>query len=337
MLDRIDSYELEISSNCNAACPGCDRTEYKLSNWNNNNITLADIKSIFPKRSMMEDVEFKFSGVLGDPIVNPECIEICEYLSDNGGEIFISTNGGYNTPEWWQRFAKVKNVKVDFATDGGPESNHIYRVNVKWETLLRNMRAFSDAGGRGSCVFIPFDHNEHEFEYVKSLASDLGFTFKVRTNSRNVVTSHKSFDRKKKQEIKIKGSDLAGVNHGNKEKLISLKSMLEDHKNYINDLKKIVPTVKCRSIHEKSLYIGADMTLWPCCHLYSANLKGGMNDHFPDGYNDLRTKTIMEIINSEAFLTIQERWDAENPHFLKRCIKTCAKGGFGANKTQIIS
>ena len=336
MIDQVNSYELEISSDCNAACPLCDRTQHNFPHWGNKNITLSDIKHIFPEKSMINGVEFRFSGVLGDPIVNSECIDICKYLSENGAEIFISTNGGYNTVEWWKRLAEIKNVKVDFATDGGPESNHIYRVNVKWENLLRNMKAFSSAGGKGACTFIPFDHNEHEFEYVKNLAAELGFKFKARTNGRNVATSQKSYDRKKKQEVKINGSNSVGMSHGDRDKLVSLKSMLKEHNSYIDDLEKIVPTIKCRTIHEKTLYIGADLTLWPCCHLYSENLEDDINSHFPKGYNNLRTKSIHEIINIKEFQTIQERWYASHTYFLKRCIKTWAKDGFGANKTKII-
>jgi organic radical activating enzyme len=337
MITEIKSYELEISSDCNASCPLCDRTQHKIPNWGNNNISLSDIKSLFPSKSDIDGIEFLFSGVIGDPIVNLECIEICEYLSENGAEIYISTNGGYNTIDWWKRFAKVKNLRVDFATDGGPKTNHIYRVNVKWENLLRNMQAFSRAGGQGSCTFIPFDHNEQEFEYVQQLAKELGFKLKARFHGRNITTNEKSIDRKTKQEVKIQGKPLTVSTHGDQEKLSTLAKKTEKPKDHIEELKKITPTVDCRTIRDRTLFIGADMTLWPCCHLYSENLNGRMNNHLPTGYNDLRTKTISEIINSEAFLTIQERWNVEHPYFLKRCIKTCAKGGFGANKTKIIS
>ena len=55
------------------------------------NLTLEQIQTWFPNPN---GIKFKFCGVLGDPIVNPQCMEITKYLVDNGGEIQYSTNGG---------------------------------------------------------------------------------------------------------------------------------------------------------------------------------------------------------------------------------------------------
>ncbi len=147
----IDNYELEISSDCNAECPLCQRTHMKMPLRGNNNISLADLKNIFYKDEYINGKEFKLCGVLGDPILNPECIEICDFLSSKGArKIALSTNGGMNTPEWWTRLAKIKNVQVDFCVDGFENTNHIYRVNVKWPILMRNMKAYSEAKGKAT-------------------------------------------------------------------------------------------------------------------------------------------------------------------------------------------
>ena len=41
-------------------------------------------------------------------------------------------------------------------------------------TLVRNMRAFCKAGGEGRWTFIPFSHNEDDYEKAKELAKELG-------------------------------------------------------------------------------------------------------------------------------------------------------------------
>ena len=92
--------ELEISSDCNAACPGCARTQ-NLDILQPQNITLKQIQEWFPDQSSIQDIMFKFCGVLGDPIVNPDCLEITRYLVDRGARIQYSTNGGRNNAEWW--------------------------------------------------------------------------------------------------------------------------------------------------------------------------------------------------------------------------------------------
>ena len=78
---NIKKYELEITANCNAECPLCARTEMGLPLRGNKEITLENIKHIFPTRESCDGKEFKLCGVLGDPIINSECLEICEYLS----------------------------------------------------------------------------------------------------------------------------------------------------------------------------------------------------------------------------------------------------------------
>lgn len=334
------NYELEISSDCNAACPSCDRTDYKMSPRSNDNITLADIKNIFYKREMVEEKQFNLSGVLGDPILNPECIEICEYLSSLGGFVSLSTNGGYNTPDWWTRLAKIARVSVRFAVDGGPETNHIYRVNVKWENLLRNMTAYSQAGGRGSCVFIPFSHNEGDYGFVENLAAELGFSFRVRTAGRNLLNQKSSYDRKKKEQVDIAPTKKKEHSHGDRDKLVELKLLLKRHEENKQLLDSMVPDISCRYTSGNDLFIGADLTLWPCCHLYAEKKRKSSNldDYLPQGHNDLKKFTIDEILQSEFYTTLTDRWYASHPNFIKQCMRTCCKnGGAGANKITIIS
>ena len=143
-----------IRDSCNAQCPLCARTEMGMPLKGNSEISLQDIMRIFKTEQSIEGKEFKLCGVLGDPIVHPQCLEICEWLGNKGGNVIISTNGGYNTPDWWTKLAKVKNLKVDFSVDGFENTNHIYRVNVKWDILVRNMKAFAQAGGNANLSLI---------------------------------------------------------------------------------------------------------------------------------------------------------------------------------------
>ena len=84
---HIQKYELEITANCNAECPLCARTEMGMKLRGNNELTFENIKQIFPTRESCDNKEFKLCGVLGDPILNNECFEIAEYISNFGGRI----------------------------------------------------------------------------------------------------------------------------------------------------------------------------------------------------------------------------------------------------------
>ena len=63
------------------------------------------MQRIFPPADY-NGVEFKFCGVLGDPIVNPDCLAMTEYLLSQGAYCEYSTNGGYNTAAWWKQLGE---------------------------------------------------------------------------------------------------------------------------------------------------------------------------------------------------------------------------------------
>lgn len=207
-IDNIKKIELEITSNCNAACPGCARTLHS-DLVKINSLTLADIKTWFPTRRFIEGKEFKFCGVLGDPAYNAECLGMVEYLTSNGGFCQLSTNGGIQPAEWWYKLGELSKetrlVDINFCIDGHKETNHIYRVNTVFDVIARNMKAYADGGaGHASAawVYIVFDHNEHEQSIAEKHARSLGFRFAIRTGMRNSMNSWVAQIKKKDAETK---------------------------------------------------------------------------------------------------------------------------------------
>ncbi len=327
----IKKYELEITANCNAQCPLCARTEMGMPLRGNAEISLQDIMRIFKTEQSIEGKEFKLCGVLGDPIVHPECLEICEWLGEKGGNVIISTNGGYNTPDWWTRLAKVKNLKVDFSVDGFENTNHIYRVNVKWDILVRNMKAFAQAGGNANWVFIPFGHNEDDYEPAKQLAKELGMRFVRRTSGRNELanTTHKS--KKMTKEVKLEGSKKIPHND-----LTELKKVIDIKSYNKKKVDEVVPTVDCQHFNEPELYISADRTVWPCCYLYDES-KQSYKRVIPSedkDFNSLDRHTIEEILQTELYKTLNQRWYASHDNHLRRCIRSCGLKGVYKNKKE---
>ena len=286
----IKKYELEITANCNAECPLCARTEMGMPLRGNKELTFADIKHVFPTRESCDDKEFKLCGVLGDPIINNECFEICEYLSQRGGRINLSTNGGYQNAEWWTKLAKLENLYVDFSVDGFKDTNHIYRVNVNWSTLERNMRAYMGAGGKANWVFIPFDHNEDDYEDAKKLANELGMRFIRRTSGRNEFNKNRKHKPRKAEEVKLNNSKKLPHND-----LDKLKEIYKSKDPKVVD--EIVHTLSCQHYEEPECFIGADMTLWPCCFLYGDSLHMYNKSHKPQ----IETLTILQNIRSVIY------------------------------------
>ena len=46
--------------------------------------------------------------MLGDPIVNPDCMEITKWLLAHGGRVHYSEcNGGRNSADWWYELGRM--------------------------------------------------------------------------------------------------------------------------------------------------------------------------------------------------------------------------------------
>lgn len=324
----VQEYELEISSDCNAACPLCARTNYRFSQFGNDNLTLQDIMHIFPDETYIKNKKFMLCGVFGDPIVNPECMEICRYLSDNGASfISLSTNGGYNNVQWWSEIAKIKNVEVDFAVDGHADTNHIYRVNVKWEVVRRNMQAFSDAGGKGTWVYLTFDHNDCEYDIAKEDAKTLGFKFKEHDSARTKLNKiSRSVDRKTKKVVSIKNSQTKS--NIDLDEIRTVRK-LQFSKN-IKELEKWKDTIYCKSTNNRMLYISSTGHLFPCCFLHDTHRlrpQQVLTNTYPIDFNNLKLHSIDDVLASKFFINLEDSWNPNHPNHMPRCMSTCAAHG----------
>lgn len=347
-INNIVKVELEITTACNAACPGCARTQ-NLDILKIHSITLEDIQRLFPSENYIRNKKFKFCGVLGDPALNIECLDIAEYLTSYGGYCQLSTNGAYQRSEWWYRFgelsAKTEKVDINFCVDGHAETNHIYRVNTNWKVLDRNMQAYFEGGNgnaRATWVYIVFDHNEHEVDSARKHAERLNFKFATRTGMRNSYHDWVALIKKKnKQENKVvsekkKITTTGEKQHSKVKEIRQLDRFIENYKKSPSlpeiqkQKSKILPTIQCKFIHEGEIYIGADLTLWPCCFLYDNNFKNKENtveklSKYNSGWNSLRDKSIEEVLQHPWFSEILEQsWDPDHNMHLSRCIRTCA-------------
>lgn len=322
MIQRV---ELEISSDCNAACPGCARTQ-NIDLVRPANLTLEQIQTWFPNP---DDIKFKFCGVLGDPIVNPQCMAITKYLVDNGAKVQYSTNGGRNSADWWRELGTL-GIDVHFCIDG-TETNHIYRVNTNYNIIKRNMQAYSDAGGNATWIYIVFDHNEHEVDEAKQFAQQLGFKFATRTGMRNSYHDWIAQIGKKNNKVKQIITTTGVKQHSKVAVVKKLDQFIQDKNKSQEQTKQIVDSIDCKYYHGNEIYIGADATLWPCCFLYDSNFnnRDGIKEKYsvyPKDWNNLNMHTIDQILSTDYYKqTLKDSWDPQHNLHISRCIRTCAK------------
>jgi MoaA/NifB/PqqE/SkfB family radical SAM enzyme len=110
-------------------------------------------------------------GNFGDPCSCKDLYEIVEFFHKNNKnmKIDIRTNGGTQSVSFWEKLGKLskgsnKKIRVVFSVDGLEDTNDLYRKNVKWDVLDRNITTYTSNGGFGIQEFLIFNHNEHQIE-----------------------------------------------------------------------------------------------------------------------------------------------------------------------------
>ena len=333
-INDVKKIELEITSDCNAACPGCARTI-----WNDllriNSFSLQDLQRIFPTTNHIADKEFKFCGVLGDPAIHPQFADMIEYLLQHGGRTSISTNGAVGSVDMWRRIGNLaqqyhKMFFIQWCIDGHRETNHIYRVNTKWNVLERNINAFCETVGeytaRAQWVFIVFDHNEHELDIAKQHAERLGFKFATRTGMRNSYNNWVAELGKKNNKQKKVITTTGDKEHKRKDEVYKLDKLIANNEVDNN----IINTISCKYVHEGEIFIGSNLSMWPCCFLYDSKFKNRENiveklSEYNNGWNSLKEHSIEDIMQHPWYdKVLEESWNPTHSKHMNRCIRTCA-------------
>jgi len=173
---------VEASTRCNSRCVLCPRF-VDFTPTTNPNLVLDEIKldkfvKWFPPETLKFAHQFHFCGNYGDPISCVDLDKVIEYLAvNNVPNIVVRTNGGVRNTSFWTNMAKHLNSPnryVVFSVDGLEDTNHLYRREVRWKNVVKNIQTFNSNGGYSKQDFLVFKHNEHQLEQVEKFASEIG-------------------------------------------------------------------------------------------------------------------------------------------------------------------
>ena len=117
----IKLLDIELSNNCNAACPMCARN---IHGWSTNprlqlnELTFSDIQNI--DKNILNNIEFiNVSGNYGDPLMCKDILKIIGYLQEQTtAKICIHTNGGLRNATIWKQLGEWDNIEIRFGIDG---------------------------------------------------------------------------------------------------------------------------------------------------------------------------------------------------------------------------
>lgn len=331
---ELKRVHLEITNNCQAACPMCNR------NWHgglenplikNQNWSLDDFKSIISQEVLNQISGLYFCGNFGDPMLNNDLIEMCKHTDNIAPSIKVDihTNAGARLPSWWESLAHALPVNhmVFFGIDGLEDTHHLYRVNTQFNTVLNNARAFINAGGNAEWVFIKFKHNEHQVETARQMSQELGFkNFTVKNSSRFIIDS-------KVKVLNRNGEHLYYIEQPSDSTL----KIVDKHT--IDTFVDIAgaATIACKVLNDKEVYIDAYKNLYPCSWLGSMpysylepdetqELRLKMYNQHQEianrlGSTNTQDRSVRHIIESNEYQTVwQEYWSAFK---LLTCARVC--------------
>ena len=181
---KLRQIHIELSTHCNAACPFClrfyENTDLVRPDLKLNSISSDDFKKYFSVNILKDLVHLHVCGTMGDPIMAKDCYEIFSHVKsiNKNCVIRVHTNGGLRDEKFWTKMGELfqsTNMKLVFSIDGLEDTNHLYRRKVDWDTLMRNVTAFINAGGNAYWEYLIFGHNEHQVELARELSKSMGF------------------------------------------------------------------------------------------------------------------------------------------------------------------
>lgn len=334
---RVKELGIELSSMCNAACPQCLRELYfgDYSRFEQTYIPTEFFETRIPQHVYDDIDHFWLSGDLGDPCTAPNLFEVIKVFKERSptAQITIHTNGGMKGSEYWRELAQHLSPydTVQFAIDGLEDTNHIYRVNVKWSKLMENVQAFISEGGRASWQFVIFKHNEHQVDEARELSQKMGFEdFFTKITTRffhDEITGTKRY-----------GDGGVLLEPTTRSEYQSIAFIKTDFKKFNSD-KWIKDTedakVTCSMGQYDQWYIDYRGRLFRCGFIASSLISrerlGTINDQWDEiwaNYGGDRLNLNLydwdDVINSQFFKEVERTWTDKAPNKIITCVSTCS-------------
>ena len=312
----IEEVHLEISSECNAACPKCPRNlcGYPYNDgYEEHSLTLVEAQRIFSPVFLGQLRKITINGNFGDIVMNPAALDIVKYFKQHmtrHSEIAISTNGGAKDRVFWRQLGEL-GVIVYFCIDGLEDTHSIYRRNTVYSTVIRNAEAFIGSGGHAVWKMIDFDHNRHQHGQAQAIATQMGFKeFELIDHGRS---QGPIYDKDKNIVFVMGKPDITDFDVIFDQ--LANPNAVTDIDNHPIEIKS---PINCEAVEKKSIYITSVGEVYPCCYLGFAPKTYGHGSH--NYLNAVNTQLRPLISNNNAvqhpleeciawFNDIEKTWD----------------------------
>jgi MoaA/NifB/PqqE/SkfB family radical SAM enzyme len=291
----VCSFNMEITNRCTLGCPRCARTDNDWVKANLADISLEVLEHTFPLSQIkrFEGLRVNLCGTYGDCIYHRRFHDVLSYLKKAGIGVSVETNGSHRKIDWWRKTCDILTDQdmITFSVDGLADTNHIYRVNARWQDIEQAMRYCAERV-TVDWKFIVFRHNEHQLDEARLLAEDMGI---------RRLGFKKSGRFGQDDPMTPLNSDYVGVVTRNRreiEKVMNRGAGAEELDRNV----EIAP--KCR--FGKDLSITAHGYFYPCSTAEPAGPSGWFYENLE--HFDLRRHSIEAILASRKWRELEELW-----------------------------
>jgi MoaA/NifB/PqqE/SkfB family radical SAM enzyme len=300
---------MEITNKCTLACPACDRTGNAWVKKNLTELPLDLVQRLFPvsERERFAGIKINLCGAFGDCIYHSRFHDIVRHLKEAGFALHVETNGSYRSPEWWEKTCDLlrEEDEITFSVDGLQDTNHIYRINSRWEDIYAAMKVCAPRV-RVHWKFIVFRHNEHQLEEAKRLAKELGV---------QEITFKKSARFHAIDPLAPQADDFIGTVTRNRQKV---RALLAEGLS-VEELDQQV-SIQPKCIAGRSLAITATGYFFPCTSCEGSEADSWFHQH-QEGFS-LRDRPLEEILTGPHWSELQKLWERTS-QAPRVCLRTC--------------
>jgi MoaA/NifB/PqqE/SkfB family radical SAM enzyme len=183
-----NSLHIETTTRCILACPACPRTTWQA--MLKRPVSKADLDIDLLEKFLDCDggkkiTRFLLCGDYGDSIYYPDLLKLIQRFR-NQVSFNIITNGSRQTEKFWYNLSDMltKDDTVTFAIDGLEDTNHLYRINSDWPSIMQGINIVTQSAAQIHWKTIVFNFNYDKLDKIKTFAESKGASFSAEKTHR---------------------------------------------------------------------------------------------------------------------------------------------------------
>jgi len=187
-LQKHKSLHIETTTRCILACPACPRTTWQ--NIIKRPVTKSDLDVDLLEKFLdcelgSQFTHFDLCGDYGDAIYYPDLLKLINRFRSRVS-FTITTNGSRQSEKFWHSLsnAMTENDSIIFSIDGLENTNHLYRINSDWASIMQGLDIMSRGPAKVHWKTIVFNFNHDKLIEIKNFAESKGASFHAKKTHR---------------------------------------------------------------------------------------------------------------------------------------------------------